>query len=80
VTAGAPTTFSRQRPAAWATALVRRYQRAAPAAIRARCRFVPTCSEYAVQTIERHGLARGGWRAMRRVARCRPPNGGIDEP
>jgi putative membrane protein insertion efficiency factor len=36
------------------------------------CRFEPTCSEYAIDAIHTHGLARGVWLALRRVARCHP--------
>ena len=36
------------------------------------CRFQPTCSEYAIGAIEAHGLRRGMWLAVRRVARCHP--------
>ncbi|WP_299813466.1 membrane protein insertion efficiency factor YidD [uncultured Jannaschia sp.] len=43
------------------------------------CRFVPTCSAYALEALAKHGGLRGGWLAARRVARCRPWGGsGID--
>jgi uncharacterized protein len=60
--------------------VIRFYQRIAPAAVRGTCRFTPTCSEYAIRSIEKYGPFRGGWRAARRILRCRAPNGGIDEP
>jgi uncharacterized protein len=44
-----------------------------------RCRFMPTCSTYAVQAVVAHGAIRGGWLAIRRVGRCHPWNpGGVD--
>lgn len=44
------------------------------------CRFTPTCSQYAVEALQRHGAARGAWLALRRVSRCHPWGGGGFEP
>ena len=61
------------------------YQRVvAPIAARVglRCRFTPTCSRYAEVVIARDGVERGGWMAIKRIARCGPwtPMGTRDEP
>ncbi|MBD1553176.1 membrane protein insertion efficiency factor YidD [Pseudomonas typographi] len=43
------------------------------------CRFYPSCSCYALEAIERHGVWRGGWLAARRLCRCHPWHpGGVD--
>jgi len=43
------------------------------------CRFVPTCSEYASEAVERHGVIAGLGRAVRRLLRCHPLHrGGVD--
>lgn len=40
-----------------------------------RCRFLPTCSEYALEAVATHGALRGGWLALRRIGRCHPWGG-----
>jgi putative membrane protein insertion efficiency factor len=50
-----------------------------PSAYGQTCRFYPSCSEYALIAVERHGVFRGGWLAVRRICRCHPWNpGGVD--
>ena len=45
------------------------------------CRYYPTCSEYAVGTLRKHGSMRGVPRIVRRIVRCNPwSGGGVDEP
>jgi putative membrane protein insertion efficiency factor len=39
------------------------------------CRFTPTCSQYAIDAIEKYGAFRGGWRAIKRIMRCHPLGG-----
>lgn len=36
------------------------------------CRFTPTCSEYAMQAVEKYGAIRGTWMALKRILRCQP--------
>lgn len=44
------------------------------------CRFNPTCSEYAVQALKKHGLVEGGLKAVGRILRCNPWNKGGHDP
>lgn len=58
---------------------LRSYQRLISPLLPPACRFVPTCSEYAVEALEKHGAAKGSWRAMGRLLRCHPfCRGGYD--
>jgi hypothetical protein len=36
------------------------------------CRFIPTCSAYALEAVEKYGAAKGGWLAFRRILKCQP--------
>jgi uncharacterized protein len=61
--------------------LVRLYQLTISPLLGPRCRFAPSCSEYAVVCLREHGALRGSWLAARRVARCHPWGGrGYDPP
>ena len=44
------------------------------------CRFDPTCSGYALEAVQRHGVLRGGWLTVKRIARCHPFGGYGDDP
>lgn len=60
-------------------ALVRAYQVVVSPFLGQTCRYYPSCSSYAVTALERHGVLRGGWLAVRRLLRCHPWSpGGVD--
>ena len=55
------------------------YQRGISPLFPARCRYIPTCSEYAVEAVEKYGALKGGWLALKRFLRCHPfHEGGYD--
>jgi len=59
--------------------LLRAYKWAISPVLPPACRYVPTCSEYAVEAVERYGALRGGWMAFARILRCHPfARGGYD--
>lgn len=59
--------------------LIRAYQLLLSPFLGNHCRFHPSCSAYAQEAILRHGAARGGWLALRRIGRCHPwHEGGLD--
>lgn len=55
--------------------LIRFYQRHISAHSAARCRYSPTCSQYAIEALERFGVVKGSWLAIRRICRCNPWGG-----
>ena len=60
-------------------AALRGYKRLISPVLPPACRFAPTCSEYAAEAIEKHGVLRGGTLAVRRLVRCGPWHpGGFD--
>jgi uncharacterized protein len=66
---------------ALAVSPVRLYQRAISPALPRRCKYHPSCSEYAVQAVKRFGLLRGAVLAVWRLLRCNPwSHGGVDFP
>ena len=52
--------------------LIRFYRRSISPLFPPSCRFVPTCSQYALEAIEKYGAGRGGWLALKRFLRCHP--------
>ncbi len=52
--------------------LVRSYQMVLGPMLPPSCRYYPSCSTYAIEALERHGVWRGGWLALRRIGRCHP--------
>lgn len=61
-------------------ALIGFYRRAISPMTPPSCRFTPTCSAYAEEAVRRHGARRGGWLAVRRLARCHPFGGSGYDP
>lgn len=66
-------------PRVFLSALVRAYQLLISPLLGPRCRFYPSCSNYAIEALHRHGAVRGSWLAARRISRCHPlSEGGVD--
>ncbi len=60
--------------------LVRFYQYAISPLLGRRCRYFPSCSEYAVEAVQKYGAFRGGWLGAKRVCRCHPRHSGGYDP
>lgn len=56
------------------------YQKYAPEIVRSSCLFEPCCSEYMKISISKYGVRKGFVKGIKRIVRCRYPNGGVDEP
>lgn len=64
----------------FAALLIRIYQWTLSPLLGPRCRFYPSCSQYALEAIERFGVMKGGWLAVARLARCHPWHAGGFDP
>lgn len=60
--------------------LIRGYQLVLSPWLGRRCRFHPSCSEYALEALQRHGLWKGFWLALRRIGSCHPWHAGGFDP
>ena len=62
-----------------ALGLIRSYQSTISQARSHSCRFIPSCSQYTFEAIEKHGFFKGGWMGAKRLLRCHPfHSGGFD--
>ncbi|MBM3942651.1 MAG: membrane protein insertion efficiency factor YidD [SAR202 cluster bacterium] len=59
---------------------IRSYQKVLSPCLPAVCRYMPTCSQYSMEAIQRYGLFKGCWLAMKRLARCHPLGGRGHDP
>ena len=60
--------------------LIRLYQRALSPLLGPRCRYYPSCSQYALEALDEHGVLRGLWLALKRIGRCHPLHAGGFDP
>ncbi|MCH8897335.1 MAG: membrane protein insertion efficiency factor YidD [Chloroflexi bacterium] len=56
----------------WAVLAISAYQRVLSPYLPSSCRYSPSCSHYSQEAIERHGMLKGGWLGLKRLARCHP--------
>ena len=52
--------------------IIRFYQRAISVHFAPSCRYSPSCSQYGIDAIRKHGPLKGGWLALKRIGRCHP--------
>ncbi|MDP8243781.1 MAG: membrane protein insertion efficiency factor YidD [Candidatus Hinthialibacter antarcticus] len=70
-----------QWPRWFAAAIIRAYKGFVSPWLGPRCRFTPTCSEYAIEVIQSFGVLYGGWLTLKRLVKCQPLHpGGVDLP
>lgn len=60
--------------------LIKIYQKIISPIIPSACRYTPTCSEYGLQALRKHGILKGGWLTLKRIASCNPWGGHGHDP
>jgi putative membrane protein insertion efficiency factor len=60
--------------------LIKLYQFTLSPLLGAQCRYTPTCSQYGIEAIKKHGAFKGGWLTLKRIARCNPWGGHGHDP
>lgn len=60
--------------------LIKIYQKIISPLIGPKCRFTPTCSNYAVEALKKYGVFKGSWLAIKRIAKCHPWGGSGYDP
>ncbi|MGA9239808.1 membrane protein insertion efficiency factor YidD [Robiginitalea sp.] len=60
--------------------LIRGYQKYISPLTPPSCRYLPTCSQYSIEALQKHGLRKGGWLALKRVGSCHPWGGSGYDP
>jgi putative membrane protein insertion efficiency factor len=61
-------------------AIIKLYQFLLSPLLGAQCRYTPTCSQYGIEAIKKHGAFKGGWLTLKRIARCNPWGGHGHDP
>ncbi|MCK5679105.1 MAG: membrane protein insertion efficiency factor YidD [Flavobacteriaceae bacterium] len=60
--------------------IVKFYQAAISPYLPSSCRYTPTCSHYTIEALQKHGLLKGGWMAIKRISSCNPWGGSGYDP
>jgi len=60
--------------------LIRGYQKYISPLTPPSCRYLPTCSQYSIEALQKHGLRKGGWLALKRIGSCHPWGGSGYDP
>jgi len=60
--------------------LIKFYQYVISPALGPKCRYTPTCSQYTVEALKKHGILKGAWLSLKRISSCRPGGGSGYDP